>query len=292
MKYKITISLICLIVSLLFAVSAAFGWFYFYNAEVQMTTAKDGVEVAFYHVVDDEDEPFASIGDKGLTVNFSNGAPKEDYKIVLKNTDVSPKVISLSFGNMTEYLFGDTLLNSYFGNEKEFVAYKFKGYNDDEQSGDSTASLALEKILNYKVDGEEKYYGQTARLLYAVQNLIATCDGEVVGEISDGFNLYKVSDGQTAIAFTLPAGSSAEITFSLYYTANMSDYENYEEEVGSNADYIDIVMEKMNCTELEAKAYLAAVAQKETELLMSSEPLSFLFSPQIDVAQTPREELS
>jgi hypothetical protein len=273
-------------------VSAAFGWFYFYNAEVQMTTAKDGVEVAFYHVVDDEDEPFASIGDKGLTVNFSNGAPKEDYKIVLKNTDVSPKVISLSFGNMTEYLFGDTLLNSYFGNEKEFVAYKFKGYNDDEQSGDSTASLALEKILNYKVDGEEKYYGQTARLLYAVQNLIATCDGEVVGEISDGFNLYKVSDGQTAIAFTLPAGSSAEITFSLYYTANMSDYENYEEEVGSNADYIDIVMEKMNCTELEAKAYLAAVAQKETELLMSSEPLSFLFSPQIDVAQTPREELS
>jgi hypothetical protein len=335
MKNKITICIICLVVATVFAVSAVFGWFYYFNSQMDMTTL-DGIKVSLYRrdVSDNSngDVDWQPYDGKELQVSYVNFTPQEDYKIEVTNTDgVSSKTVALSFGNMVSYLFSETLLSSYFSNPTTFKNYKFSTAtdggtdsgttdsttgsgttsdgtsSDEETSGESTtitSSLELEKILNYDAAGN---YAQTARLLYTVHDLAATCGGESVAKISSGFendfNLYLASEGEVVMTATVPARETVEITFSLFYTANMQDYENYGAAVAANTNYkaevvkqakaLSINNEYSNAvSDTDATEYLKVVTQKETELLLSTTAMSFLFTPKIVVVQNAREELS
>jgi hypothetical protein len=172
--------------------------------------------------------------------------------------------------------------------------------------------------------------GQTARLLYTVDGLSVTF-GESTSETLDStdttsesevslqsdedsrvqiyenynkaFNLYLAGDGQDILSAIVAANSSAIISFTLYYTSDMSDYEAYAKSVVANETYLKKVQDFLGSyndtkdkttEEIEkiAKDYLDDVTAKETELLSSKEEIDFLFNPQFEVEQLARKDYS
>ena len=311
MRKRLIFSVIALVCSLAFVVTALYAWFSAYNASLTVKSGEAQVDILFERQIEEDKwEEYKYFQGNGLSIDFVNGMPDQTYRVTITNKDNKGHYkLQFSFAAMTDYLFNQDLIDYYFNppeSSKDFSELNAEKFDEEgKENPDAVFGISKKYGLYEAFNYSPGHNGNTSRLLYTLHNLQATQGGTEISARDtaffplgkESFNLWEVSDGESIFETELTKDETVEIKFTLSYTADSSDYEIYAQETQKKDKYIDKVKTVgaavgKNITDDQAIDYLKEVTKKETELLLSISEMQFLLTPQFNITQLPREELT